>query len=259
MKKILFALIAIFPNVSIFALYLGNPASPDAVEEGLFLPEDAFMTFKVGYQVDFIFDKRLKSYAGAHARVDSFDGQLNQGVITLNCLERIEGYASVGAIEATFSHRPKPSHSRREYQTNYRVTWGVGGRVIVYEWDDSYIGLEGGYQWAFPHIKWDALNGTSFTTDATMRYREWQIGLGLSHRFDIFIPYAAVKYSNVQAKVSSLRSDLELSHSHFKMRNRDHFGLVLGCTLTNCKYFDLNIESRMIDEQAISLAGNVEF
>jgi hypothetical protein len=259
MHKALLLITFIFWGMNGFALYLGNPASPDMVEKGLFIAEDAFLDFKIGYQVDFIFDKRLKSYAGARSRVDTFEGQLTQGVFTVNCVDRIEGYASVGSMESCFSHRPRPQHFIREYQTNYRVTWGVGGRILVYEWGNSFLGIEGGYQWAYPHIKWDALNGTSFTTDATMRYREWQIGVGFAHRIEMLIPYLAVKYSNVQAKLSSLRHNLALSHSHFKMRNRDHFGLVLGCTLTTGKWFDANIESRMIDEQAVSLAGNLKF
>ncbi len=240
------------------ALYLGNPMSPNIIEKGLFLPDDSFFDLSFGYQLDFLLDKRLKSYAGAGARVDNFYGQMNQGVFTFSCMDRVEAYASVGALESTFSHRPKPGHFMREYQTNYRLTWGVGGRLIAYQWGDSCIGLEGGFQWANPHIKWDALNGAAFTTGATMRYREWQVGLGFSHRIEIFIPYIAVKYSNVKIKVFSLRSDLELDHSHFRMRNRDHFGLVLGCTLAACKYFDVNVESRLIDEQAITLAGNIK-
>ncbi len=241
-----------------FALFLGNPASPNMVDQGFFISEDAFTKAKVGYQLDVVFDRYMKSYAGAHSRVDRYQSIYNQGVATLNFLDRIEAYASLGAVDMQFSHRPRPDHYRREYQTNDRITWGVGGRILIYQWGDSTIGLEGGYQWAFPHIKWDALNGTSYTTSATMRYREWQIGFGYAYTIDMFIPYAAVKYSNAQAKVSSLRHNLELEHSHFKMRNRDHWGLVLGCTLTPGRIIDLTFESRMIDEQAISFVANLK-
>lgn len=249
----------LFCLTNLHALYLGNPDSPNAVDKGFFIAEDAFIGIKVGYQVDFVYDRRLKSYAGAHARVDQFDAQLNQGVLTINFVDRIEAYGSVGSMEATFSHRPKPGRYRREYQTNYKVTWGVGGRVIIYEWERACIGLEGGFQWANPHIKWDALNGYAFTTDAVVRYREWQVGLGASYQIDMFIPYAAIKFSEVNARLGSLRHDLDLNTSHFKMTNRDHFGLVLGCTLTPGKVLDVTIESRMIDEQAITFAGNLKF
>lgn len=256
-KSALIVFFLFFANLH--ALYLGNPYSPASIPEGFFIAEDAFMTVKAGYQVDFVYDRRLKSYAGANARVDQFQAQLSQGVLTFDMLERIEIYGSVGSIEAIFSHRPKPGQFRREYQTNYKVTWGVGGRIIIYEWTNGCISLEGGFQWGNPHIKWDALNGSAFTTDAVMRYREWQTGIGVSYQVDIFIPYAAFKFSDVNAKVVSLRPDLELKRSHFKMRNRDHFGLVFGCTLSPGKYFDVTIESRVIDEQAITLAGNIQF
>jgi hypothetical protein len=241
------------------ALYLGNPASPSDIDEGFYIDQDAFIGLKVGYQVDFVFDRGLKSYAGARSRVDQFQAQYNQGVATFNFIDRIEAYVSAGAFEATFSHRPKPAHSRREYQTNDKLTWGAGGRAIIYEWKECCLSLEGGYQWAYPRIKWDAFNGTSFTTDAKMLYKEWQVGLGVSRQIEMFIPYAALKYSMVHARVSSLRSNLQLKTSHFKMTNRDHFGLVLGCTLTPGKYFDITVESRMIDEEALTLAGNMKF
>ncbi len=261
MKKLFpFLLLSLLLSFNpLHALYLGNPASPNAITKGFWICKDAFMGVKAGYQVDYVFDRGLKSYAGARARVDQFQAQLNQGVVTFDFVERVELYASVGAMETTFSHRPKSGHARREYQTNDKWTWGAGGRAIIYEWKECCLTIEGGFQWAYPHIKWDALNGTSFTTDAKMLYREWQVGLGVSREIDMFIPYAAIKFSDVDARVSSLRPNLQLNTSHFRMTNRNHFGLVLGCTLTPGKYFDLTVESRMIDEEAITLAGNVKF
>jgi major outer membrane protein len=259
MKKIFSTLLLIVLFANAHALYLGNPDSPDAVPEGFFIPEDAFIGVKAGYQVDYVFDKGLKSYAGASARVDQFQAMLNQGVITFDLVERIEVYGSVGAMEASFSHRPGPEHYRREYQTNDKLTWGVGGRILIYQWREISLGLAGGFQWANPDIKWDSLNGEAFTTGAKMLYREWQVGLGISRTVDMFIPYGAIKYSNVSARVVSLRSNLDLDTSHFRMTNRDHFGIVLGCTLTPGRYFDVTVESRMIDEQALTLAGNLRF
>lgn len=260
MKKTSLTLLFIYLFAAAEALYFGNPCSPEMVSQGLFITEDAFLDFKAGYQMDYVFDKRLKSYAGAKARMDEFQALLNQGVITFNFVDRIEAYASVGSMQVTCSHRPHPNHSRREYQSSYKVTWGVGGRILIYEWTHACLSLQGGYQWANPHIKWDALNGEAFTTSAVMRYREGQVGLGLSYQIDTLIPYIAIKYSDVHGLISSLRrSNLNLKKSHFKMTNRDHFGLVLGCTLTSGKYFDLTVESRLIDEQAISLAGDVKF
>jgi hypothetical protein len=259
MKKLLPLLFALIFSTNAFALYMGNPSEPNIIQSRIFFSEDAFMIVKVGYQGDYVLDRRLKTYGGTHGRIDSFNFYMNQGVFTLNFLERFEVFGSVGAMQTTLSHRPKFDHQRREYQSNDHTTWGVGGRAILFEWGKTAIGVEGGFQWANPHIKWDALNGTSFTTDAVMRYREWQVAAGVSHQIDIFIPYGGVKYSNVYALMSQLRPDLMLQHSSFKMRSRDYFGLVLGCTLSPSKIIDFTVEVRMIDEQAISLASNIQF
>jgi hypothetical protein len=257
MKKwILFFLLTI---ANLQALYVGNPYQPGAVEKGMFICDDAVVGLKVGYQADFVLDRRLKSYGGVSSRIDDFQSQWNQGVITLSLAERVDFYGSLGAMQASFSHRPGPDHYRREYDTSYKFTWGFGARAIVYEWKHCSIGVEGSYQWAKPPIKWDALNGTSFTTSADLHYQEWQVGLGISRQIQFLIPYGVFKYSNVHAKATPLRSDLDLPVTSLKMTNRDHFGLALGCTFTTGKDFDLTVESRFIDEQAVSLAGNLRF
>ncbi len=259
MKKWIYGLVLLLMTTTLQALYLGNPYQPGDVTQGLFISEDALIGLKIGYQADYVIDRRLKSYHGVNARMDEFQSQWNQGVATCVIAERVEFYASAGSMQATFSHRPAPEHHRIQYQTSYKTTWGFGSRAIVYEWGDCCIGIEGGYQWAKPPIKWDALNGKSFTTSANLHYQEWQVGLGISKQIECFIPYGAVKYSNVSGKVALLRPDLELDVTSFKMANRDHFGLVLGCSFTTGKFFDLTLESRLIDEQALSLAGNLRF
>jgi hypothetical protein len=255
----IFFLIALCSLNRGFALYFGNPAEPAAIQEALVIPEDAFVFVKVGYETDLIFDKRLKCYDGASGRVDLFKTLMNQGVITLDFLDRFEVYGSVGATQSYFTHRPNSAHLMREYQTNSSTTWGVGGRVLLFEFKDFSVGMGGSYQWANPHVKWDALSGDAFTTDARMKYREWQVGLGCAYQVEMFIPYLAVKFSDVSAKVSSLRPNLNLNHSSFRMRNRDRFGLVLGVTLAATRGFDMTIESRLIDEEALSIVLNMEF
>lgn len=259
MKHSLFIFAFLLSCLKLSALYMGNPDEPEIIQTAIFTPEDAIVKFKLGYQGDFVFDRRLKAYDGVQGRIDTCSFHTDQGVLTLTFLDRIDVYGSVGAIETEFSHRPKIDHNRREYQSNYSTTWGVGGRLVLFTWDNTTLGMQGGFQWANPHIKWDALNGTAFTTDAVMRYREWQIAAGVSHQIDLFIPYLGIQYSNVHALLSQLRPDLELGRSHFRMRNRDYFGLVVGCTLSPGKWIDLTIEVRMIDEQALSLAGNAKF
>lgn len=86
------------------ALYLGNPAGPGVIEKGLFFPEEALFRFQVGYECDYVFDRKLKSSGCARGRVDQF--QMNQGIVTATLADRCSVYGSVGAMQAFFSHKP---------------------------------------------------------------------------------------------------------------------------------------------------------
>ena len=86
-----------------------------------------------------------------------------------------------------------------------------------------------------------------------------QVGAGLSYQIDIFVPYLAVKYSNVSAEFRHLPPTLFPNFSSFKAKNRHYFGLALGTALTTGRLFSLNVELRVIDEQSLTLAGNLRF
>ena len=258
MRKIFFILGCLVASSSLYALYNGNPSAPNIIDEGIFSCEDQLIVFKAGYQGDIVFDRKLRARKGASGRMDRCEMGMNQGVITLNLLDRFEVYGSVGAMSAFLTHRPHVDFQRREYQTGDQLTWGTGARVVIVPFKNIDLGVEGGYQSAGPDVKWNAKDGVAYRTRAHFNYHEWQVGVGLSYHVDFLIPYFAVKYSNAQAKLSRIRPDI-LPNSSFKMNSREHFGLALGCTLSNAKIFDLTAEVRLFDEQAITLAGNLKF
>lgn len=114
-------------SLSVEALYLGNPAGPGLVDKGLFASEESLVLFQAGYQFDYVFDRKLKSAGCARARVDQFQFQMNQGIITASLADRVSVYGSVGAMQSFFSHRLSSDGMRREYETGDNTTWGGGG------------------------------------------------------------------------------------------------------------------------------------
>ena len=111
---------------------------------------------------------------------------------------------------------------------------------------------------AMSDIKWITVNGISHASGAQLSYREWQASFAVYHTIDLFTPYLGVKYSNVHANVHGLSKKV-YPHKHFKMYNRDRFGIALGCTLTQGKKIDLFAEVQLIDEQALTFGGNIKF
>jgi hypothetical protein len=126
------------------------------------------------------------------------------------------------------------------------------------QWGNTTLGADGTAQYSAPRTKWETLNGVSYSQNCRLSYTDWQASLAVSHAIDIFTPYLGASYSSVHAQLSRIPRAV-LPSSHIKLRNRDRFGLVLGCTLSSCKKFDLTVETRMISEQAITGAGNIKF
>lgn len=242
----------------LLGLSMGNPAEPEIIDQGFFIPQNISVGVKVGYQGDRIFDRLLKAKDKARGRVDHFAMQMDQGVVILNYLDRFEIYGSVGSMRSDFWMRPKIDQKRREFETHDSVTGGGGARLLLAQWGNTGIGFDGKIQWGKPAIKWVAVNGVSSASGAHVNYREWQGSAAVFHTVGIFTPYLGVKYSAVHAAVQGL-SKKAYPHSHFKMVSRCRFGMALGCTLSSGKKFDLFVEVQMVDEQGLSFGGNIRF
>jgi hypothetical protein len=240
------------------ALYMGNPAEPEIIDCGLFISQDSCMSVKVGYQGDFVFDRLLRSYAGSRGRIDRFNMTSNQGMIALNYLDRFELYGTVGSMNSSFWFRPSSDKMRREFETNNHWTAGGGARLLLAQWDNTGIGIDGKIQYGKPGIKWITVNGVSHGTGSELIYREYQGSFAVFHTIDLFTPYLGAKYSNVHADVSGLSKSV-YPRKHFKMTNRSRFGMALGCTLSQGKKIDINAEVQLIDELGVTIGGNLKF
>ena len=260
MKKAFVIFLCCFSRI--YSLYYGSPNLPDTAKEGIFLSKDCFLGVKVGYQVDNVFDKSLKVANRRSAKkIDVFNYYMQQGVLTVNFIDRFEVYGSMGAIK--FHVEPRNTGVIRQiYETNNHFTWGLGGRAILFEFSKAALGLDFKYQAASPYLERIIQNGVprESTGGAKLRYREWQIGLGLSYAVEMFTPYIGAIYTQSTGQYKHLPADLLSDHKrHFSVNSRKKFGMALGTTLSTGGVFELDIEARMINETAVSAAANVRF
>lgn len=257
MKWLLFLLIF---SSKIFSLYMGNPSAPEVVNEGCFFSVENWLAVKAGYQRDWVFERTMKAVSKISGRMDCFSFVSDQGVLTVNVIDRIELYGSAGAthLHAAYCSR---SNVLYEYKTHDQLTWGIGLRGIFASFEKVSLGIDGVYQRAHPAMQRITVNGAPVKDSSAARlfYSEWQIGLGISYQQDPFIPYIGVKYANATARFHHLPLGALTTGGHFKVKNRRKFGMVLGTTGSNGKYFGSTVEIRLIDEQSITLAAEVKF
>lgn len=136
-------------------------------------------------------------------------------------------------------------------------------------------------------IKKNVLPAGNPTTKASVNYTEWQVGAGFSLNIKSLVPYIGLKWSEAHCRMGELvipqltgtttnpfvaiyqpgggptnpglqdfrgvcvqLNDLQL---------QSHLGLVLGATLVDSNRMYLSIESRILDEVAFHLTGQLRF
>lgn len=259
MKRLLFIWV-FFLTHSVFALYFGNPSTPLLIEKGCFFATQNKLAVKVGYQRDWVFNRGMKSVSKFSGCLNEFSYIADQGLLKFNLCNLVELYGSAGAAHFYLAQIPMKG-VRNEYETHNQFAWGIGLRSIIYSWEKVTFGGDVKYERSQPTLRWITTNGQPIQSHSgsKLHFHEWQVGLGISYQTGIFYPYLGVKYSNATGRLQHLPAGFLPNTSHLNMKSRRKFGLALGCSLSNLSRFALTVETRLIDEQAISLAGEVKF
>ena len=248
---------------SVLASPVGNPSFPELLSKGFCIPENSCVDFRLGYEGDFVGDARMKQTQESSGRVDHFTQDTNSGTVTLNFFDRLDIYGVFGStrICADWRFNPDDALKRAQLQTGYQFLWAVGARGVLYNWGKTTLGLGGRYSASNPHPSWIAINGTPEPVNgAHLQWDAWQVDLDLSYQIEIFIPYIGVKYLDARVKTGSFPEAIASNGSgSLHMRNRMPVGMIVGCTLSTGSYFMLNVEARLIDEEAATISGDLRF
>jgi len=242
----LFLLVFLFFQVAGFALYNGNPALPKIPEEGFFISKEAALSLRAGYEGDLVFNRNMSPH------VHKFKIFENWGTATCNFQERVDLYAGVGSYYAEI--RRTRHHDSLEFQTRDGLTWKVGSRAILWDYGETFLTLHVAYQNATAKFREIDLNGSPLERKrGRLFYHEIEGSLSVAHRIDIFLPYAGIEGSYARAKLDHLPIE-EIS-----MHSRSPIGIFLGSGFSPGSKVILNIEVRLIDDEAIALSGEIRF
>lgn len=265
MNKFAVLVAALFASTTLCAAPVGNTSAPEIIQEGFFISCDSWINFRVGYEGDFVADGRMKQYNQGHGRVDTYEQWTNSGTVTFNILDRIDVYGVFGSSRTEadwrFGDISDGTVHRIQTETKYNFLWGAGARAIVYEWCNTSLGVGGRYSSCNYQPIWLTTDGVLVDTSGShFRWREWQVNLDVSYKIDLFTPYIGAKYSNARTRLknfnTSISADLTGANS---FKNRIPVGLYVGCALSTGQYFMLNVEGRVIDEEAVTISGDFRF
>ncbi|MGL5626770.1 MAG: hypothetical protein ACRDDW_04545 [Candidatus Rhabdochlamydia sp.] len=246
-----------------FTLYTGNPGSPGIPEEGLFLSKESWLRIKAGYEYDHVQDRKIKVLRQNDLQVKKISTAKlvsNFGTFTASINQRMDLYFELGNTQAEFVQRLYESGPDISYKSHSHFAWGGGGRAILVYWGDTQIGLAASYRAVRPDLYAILIDQESYLPQKTKMFcYEWQVSMGLYHRFSYFIPYIALQCADFQTKIRNLPALPVFPRRYFAFKSQHLFGLVLGFGLTNQRGVDCNFEARFFNEKAFTLSADVSF
>lgn len=229
----------------LFGAYVGNPADPAIMNTGIFSEGYPFFKFTSGYIYDYTQNKRFVSdndqqtikKFGLHSQLASF---------SLIFIERLQLFGTAGGTKETVEEQPI-FDTILDVHTNYHFSWSTGGKVILFQWGQTFFSTDFTY-FAIPSSEksfFKYLNHMNLPVGGEKQkfsLREWQISAGLSSRFFFLTPYGGATY---------LHSKL---HADINYHNAETWGFFYGLTLSVTGRFHLNFERRVRDEFAYTFS-----
>ena len=263
MNKILVVGLFFFCSIA-FAAPVGNPAFPKVLEEGFIFSPASKFSIRLGYEGNFVLDKKLKQKNNPVRDSNFFSLYLNSGVATLNLLNRLDlfGTYGKGKIEADWiSEEDTNVLYYLDLKSNDQETWSYGTKIIFFEWGKINFSAGGRQLFIEPEISSFTKEGIVYSAEGSkIKYKEWQVDVGLSYKTTYLIPYFCAKYSKAKAEFLVDGAIGQSFGSNFlKMKNKNQVGIAIGCTFSNNKFFMLNGEVRLFDEEAFTISGDVKF
>jgi major outer membrane protein len=274
MKKLVLATLSILTCGAAYALPVGNPAEASLLSDGLFWegycgdPCDPCSSWcdawsiRVGFYGDYVFNRHIEVDDSDGADVDHAEIYTNAGYLAFNLWDRLDIFATLGATNA-FTETNLLGAFRLEIETETHFSWSIGARATIWECGCTAIGIEGQYFRFNPDIRRITVGSlvSVYPDDfLNIHYHEWQIGLGISHRINMFVPYAAVKYSRFKIdtdNVTIIVGEVPVFLSDFE--NKKHWGYAIGVSLIDCEKALVTVEGRWADEKALYVNGQIRF
>jgi major outer membrane protein len=291
MKKLLVTMLAVLSCGATYALPLGNPSEASLLCDGVFWEGhcgdlcdpcltwcDAF-SVRLGFYGDYVFNRYMEADATSNNRdLDSAQVYTNAAYLAANFWDRVDIWGTLGATNLTFSGDLGLLNPAAGVETGDNVfeltgvedfSWSIGARATLWECGCTALGVE--FQWFSTRQDVDKLTiydnfggvkRETFASDRNLKvqYTDWQIGLGVSHRINMLVPYIGVTWGTAQAKFGSAAPSFGVDSVDLNnFESVKTWGFAVGTSLVDCEKMALTVEVDLAREAAAYVNGQFRF
>jgi hypothetical protein len=257
-------LVMFFLPAALRAMLIGNPAEPSLEKIGLITNKDTWVSVRVAFLEDYVYRQRFKDefkIDGMEATKTFAKLSTNAGTLTLNFENRLDLYGILGASRLQLN---------QEMYSSMQFSWGFGGKLVLFETQNLYFGVDIKYFNANQTPRYFLVEGLPFNLADPrfqFKYTETQFALGMSYRYTLIAPYIYTTYliSKIDPHPtialvrwpfdSALLIDAECKSAVATRR----WGLAVGATLLSGSKSALTVESRMFNQNAIDVNLEIRF
>ena len=211
----------------------------------------------VGAEADFV-DKR---------KLDELDAKVEGNLYTAKVLftsaEKFDFYVNIGQAQ-DIKYKATILGNNVKFDLEDEFVWGVGISYAFTSNDDPLqVGIDTKYR-QITDLDYNSvtIDGNTYSKnqlggEANAKWKEWQVALIVGKKFNHFIPYTGVKYSDVDASAKAIVSgttyDLGSTDSEKKV------GVFVGCSVIPTEQFSIDVQGRFIDETAFKASITFKF
>lgn len=258
-KYLVAALMVLGMAGMVYAAPVGLTSEADATE-AKWSYED--MTISAGVIVDSVDERKIDIPGG------TFELNAVLARIGINLIDRVNLYLDIGqAQDMSYNAEVNATNTTVKYEYDSDIMFGAGVNALIYRWDN---GLEIGGALSMRQVDLtvdkatiDGISYEKIDLDSVRdgEYTEWQAALELAYKAEYLIPYIGLKYSDVE--VDGDVTDSTVQYNASGKNAGQNIGVFAGVTLVpelgDSKQIAINVEGRIIDEEAVSVGVSYRF
>lgn len=295
MRKLIVTALLMLSCGVVYALPVGNPAEASLVTWGVFLPGSNgnqcnpccnpccfwFDSWNVrtGYYGDFVFNRNLKidgNGLGQGKAIQTTKLFTNAGYLALNICNKIDVFGTLGASRLSITTNETSwfatGNAEGRFDWESFFSWSAGARATLFARNHFLFGVEGQYFQTDPdlttYVSFSDGLYNYFNENNKMRYKEWQVGTGVSYAITCcspnlsIMPYAAAKWAwsrLITGNFQFVKTGTTDTFTIFDLKANKVNGFALGVSATYCDMICFTVEGRWCDEKACYVNGNFRF
>lgn len=290
MKNLKVILLSFMSSGALYALPIGNPTEPGLLTSGAIIYSygcyDIFdpcfnwyegWSVRVGFYGDYVFNRKMEVGHYHDAAIEEVGVTTNAGYVALNFCNRVDIFTTLGATDLCFFSNmnsfPLSNYVNEGIEVLFpsAFSWSIGARAILWELGCFGVGIEGQYFRTSPDF--DAIiagvdSNYTYSGKQNATYDEWQVGTGISYRFEIhnpdiaLVPYLGVSWSKASLDMDSFQLGIVGSGSTIvfaDLRSQNPWSYSVGATLTFFETIGISVEGRFAGQKALYVNGQIRF